>query len=109
MFTAIVDNLVNYSYIITFNLIQGHDETSDDPSREVDHVTCHYEYMMRLSQPNVPCPNAATIQSMLEYHEHLMSVSTQNNGMCSEMTYPSSTMVCIHASPFFANSLYLAS
>ena len=56
-------------------------------------MTCHYEYMMRLSQPDVPCPDPVTIQSVLQYHYHLMSVSSQNGGMCSGMTYPSSTMI----------------
>ena len=98
--TVIVDNLVSCSYIIMIILIQEQlHGTSDNSSEEVDHVTCHYDYMMRLSQPDVPCPDAATIQSMLEYHEHLMAVSSQNSGMCSGMAYPSTTMVSSHASP----------
>ena len=56
-------------------------------------MTCHYEYMMRLSQPDVRCPDPVTIQSMLQYHYHLISVSSQNGGMCSGMIHPSNTMI----------------
>ena len=50
--------------------------------------------MMRLSQPDVPCPDDATLKAMLQYHNHLMSISSKDSGMCNGMTYPSSMMVC---------------
>ena len=52
--------------------------------------------MMRVSQPDIPCPDDKTLKTMLENHNHLMSaVSRQNDGMCNEMSYPPSIMVCI--------------
>ena len=53
--------------------------------------------MMYASQPDVPCPDNFTILSMLEYHNRLMSVSKQNDEMCSGMRYSTSMnsmMVC---------------
>ena len=102
LLTAFPDSsrLIGHNYIIKLLYTQEqeqYDETSDYANKELDHVTCHYDYMMRLSQPDVPCPDPATIQSMLQYHYHLMSVSSQNGGMCSGMTYPSSTMVRSHS------------
>ena len=66
-------------------------------TEEFDNATCQYEYMIRVSQPDVPCPDNHTILSMLQYHNHLMAVSKENEEMCEEMHYPTrmnSMMVC---------------
>ena len=45
--------------------------------------------MMRLSQPDVPCPDKLTIVNMLKYHNRFMSAFRQNEGMCTRrMRYP---------------------
>ena len=67
---------------------------SSNSSREHDDTICQYEYMMRVSQPDVPCPDADTILSMLQSHDRLMSVSSRNDGMCSGMDQMSTMMVC---------------
>ena len=58
---------------------------------------------MRASQPDVPCPDDATMKIMLQYHNHLMSGS--GGKMCSGMTLPSSMMVrsyiCKYKTVFF--------
>ena len=54
--------------------------------------------MMRLSQPDVPCPDKLTIVNMLKYHNRFMSAFRQNEGMCTRMKYPTNVktkMVCM--------------
>ena len=51
---------------------------------------------MRALQPDVPCPDNLTILTLLEYHNHYMSIPSQND-TCSEMRYPTemhTAMVC---------------
>ena len=65
---------------------------------EVNEATCQYDYMMRALQPDIPCPDNLTILTLLEHHYHFMSVPSQNNETCSEMSYPTemkTAMVCI--------------
>ena len=95
-----VDNLSIYLLVTSYQIImQGQledNETYDNSSREIDRVTCQYKYMMRVSQPDVPCPDDNTLKTLLESHNHLMSVSSQNDGMCNGMPYPPSIMVCMY-------------
>ena len=78
------------------NIILQPKEASDNVT-EVNEATCQYDYMMRALQPDVPCPDNLTILTLLEYHNHFMSVPSQNDEMCSEMSYPTemkTAMVC---------------
>ena len=61
-------------------------EVFDNDTAEVDEAICQYNYMMRVSQPDVPCPDSLTILTLLEYHDYLMSIP--NDEICSEMSYP---------------------
>ena len=72
-------------------------EASGDFTGEINIATCQYDYMMRVSQPDVPCPDNLTILSMLQYHNQLMSVPIETEEACKGMKYPtqmSSMMVC---------------
>ena len=85
---------------------------SRNSTKEVDNATCQYSYMMRLSQPDVPCPDNLTIQFMLQYHNLFMSAYRQNEEMCSRRRYPTSVntkMVRIHLVSFSYNfAIYVA-
>ena len=62
---------------------------SDKASKRLHRAVCQYDYMMRASQPDVPCPDDQTILNMLQYHDNLLSLLEQNNGMCRGMNYSS--------------------
>ena len=58
--------------------------------------------MMRVSQPDVPCPDNVTILSMLQHHNQFMSAFRNNEEMCSRMRYSTSIstmMVCVLCIP----------
>ena len=55
-----------------------------------ENAVCQYDYMMRVSQPDISCPDKLTILSMLQYHNRFMSALTKNKEMCSKMRYPTS-------------------
>ena len=69
---------------------------STNESAADDDATCQYEYMMRVSQPDVPCPNVSVMMGMLKKHTHLMSVSNEKAEMCHGMNLPSTMMVCMY-------------
>jgi len=54
---------------------------------------------MRASQPDVPCPDSATMKIILQYHNYLMS--RPGDKVCSGNALPSSVMVCSYSKPYF--------
>ena len=62
-------------------------------SNNMSQMGCQYEFMMRMSQPGVPCPDDQTIVEMVKSHDYLMSDYKQTMPMCDEMDELTTRMV----------------
>ena len=62
-------------------------------SGNMSEMGCQYEMMMRMSQPGVPCPDDATIVTLVNTHDYLMADYTQTMPMCDGMDTMTNRMV----------------
>jgi len=65
----------------------------DEMSNEMSEMGCQYEYMMRMTQPGVPCPDDKTLMTLVKNHDYLMSDYTQSMPMCNGMEEMTNRMV----------------
>ena len=54
---------------------------------------CQYEYMMRMAQPGVPCPDDKTMMTLVGTHDYMMSTYQQTMSMCDGMDTMTNRMV----------------
>ena len=62
-------------------------------SNNMSEMGCQYEFMMRMTQPGVPCPDDQTIVTMVKSHDYLMSDFRQTMPMCDGMDGLTTSMV----------------
>ena len=67
----------------------------DRMSHDMSEMGCQYEMMMRMSQPDVTCPDDQTIVSLISGHKYLMSDYTQTMPMCDGMEEMTTRMVSV--------------
>lgn len=62
-------------------------------SGNMSEMGCQYEYMMRMAQPGVPCPDDKTLLTLWANHEYMMTDFKQTMSMCNGMEDMDSRMV----------------
>ena len=65
-------------------------------ANNMSEMGCQYEFMMRMTQPGVPCPDDQTIVTMVKNHDYMMSGFKQTMQMCDGMDGLSTRMVSGH-------------
>lgn len=62
-------------------------------SNNMSEMGCQYEFMMRMAQPGIPCPDDDTMMTLIKSHDYLMSDYTQSMPMCDGMDKMTTRMV----------------
>ena len=65
----------------------------NEMSNNMSEMGCQYEFMMRMAQPGVPCPDDETIMAMVKSHDYMMGGFRQTMPMCDGMDEMTNRMV----------------
>ena len=62
-------------------------------SNNISRMGCQYEFMMRMAQPGILCPDDQTIVELVKTHDYMISGFRQTMPMCDGMDELTNRMV----------------
>ena len=76
----------------------------NEMSNNMSQMGCQYEFMMRMAQPGVPCPDDDTIVELVKTHDYMMAGYEQTMSMCDGMDEMTNRMVSTYLTTVQCNN-----